>query len=147
LQPDAGARPRCRDPRCARGRRRERGGERAAYVAFDLMRLNGQDIRLQPLEDRRKALSRLVASVENILFSEAFAAEGALVFAKPCQMGLEGIASTRQRSHVDASKATNELCDLDHSASAMFMLRLCRRLRKQRVTTQSRVYHRAALGL
>ena len=62
------------------------------------MRLNGQDIRLQPLEDRRKALSRLVASVENILFSEAFAAEGALVFAKACEMGLEGIVSKRAGS-------------------------------------------------
>jgi len=76
----------------------KRGGERAAYVAFDLMRLNGQDIRLQPLEDRRKALSRLVAGVENILFSEAIEAEGALVFAKACEMGLEGIVSKRAGS-------------------------------------------------
>jgi bifunctional non-homologous end joining protein LigD len=75
----------------------KRGGERAAY-AFDLMRLNGQDIRLQPLEDRRKALSQLVAGVENILFSEAIEAEGALVFAKACEMGLEGIVSKRAGS-------------------------------------------------
>ena len=40
----------------------------------------------------------LVAGVENILFSEAIEVEGALVFAKACEMGLEGIVSKRAGS-------------------------------------------------
>ena len=40
-------------------------------------------------------LQRLVAGVGGILFSEALAAEGAVVFAKDCELGLEGIASKR----------------------------------------------------
>ena len=58
------------------------GGERASYVAFDLLRLNGQDIRLQRLEDRRKALKQLVDDIDGLLFSQSIAAEGALVFVR-----------------------------------------------------------------
>jgi bifunctional non-homologous end joining protein LigD len=67
-------------------------------VAFDLLSLNGEDVRQRPLEERRDALSRLVQGVDNILFSEALSAEGALVFAKACEMGLEGIVSKRAAS-------------------------------------------------
>jgi bifunctional non-homologous end joining protein LigD len=76
----------------------KRGAEQASYVAFDLLRLDGADIRQNRIEDRRKALKQLVARVESILFSEAFKAEGALVFAKACEMGLEGIVSKRAGS-------------------------------------------------
>jgi bifunctional non-homologous end joining protein LigD len=34
-----------------------RGEESASYVAFDLMRLEGEDLRLRPLEQRREALA------------------------------------------------------------------------------------------
>jgi bifunctional non-homologous end joining protein LigD len=76
----------------------KRGGERAAYVAFDLLTLDGEDRRLRPLEERRSALSRLVANVDGILFSETIEAEGAIVFAKACELGLEGIVSKRAGS-------------------------------------------------
>jgi bifunctional non-homologous end joining protein LigD len=36
--------------------------------------------------------------VGNILFSEALAADGAIVFATACELGLEGIVSKRQGS-------------------------------------------------
>jgi len=64
-------------------------------VAFDLLRLDGDDLRLGAIEARREALMRLAAGVEGIVFSEALAAEGAVVFAKACQLGLEGIVSKR----------------------------------------------------
>jgi hypothetical protein len=47
-------------------------------VAFDLLRLNRDDLRLRPLEARREALRRLVDGVDGIMFSEALAAEGAV---------------------------------------------------------------------
>jgi bifunctional non-homologous end joining protein LigD len=75
------------------------GGERAVYVAFDLLGLDGQDLRQKPLKERREALKRLVGGADGlILFSEAIAAEGALVFAKACELGLEGIVSKRASS-------------------------------------------------
>jgi bifunctional non-homologous end joining protein LigD len=76
----------------------KRGSEQAAYVAFDLLHLAGKDIRLEPIEDRRAELERIVRSADAILFSEAIEAEGALVFAKACEMGLEGIVSKRAGS-------------------------------------------------
>jgi bifunctional non-homologous end joining protein LigD len=75
--------------------RTKAGSARACLVAFDLLTLNGQDFRQRPIEDRRAALSPLVAGVDGILFSDALVAEGALVFAKACKLGLEGIVSKR----------------------------------------------------
>jgi bifunctional non-homologous end joining protein LigD len=80
---------------------RSRGGAEATLVAFDLLRLDGDDLRLKPLEARREALQRLVdgrkiAAIGGILFSEALAAEGAVVLAKACELGLEGIVSKRE---------------------------------------------------
>jgi bifunctional non-homologous end joining protein LigD len=61
----------------------KRGGAQATLVAFDLLRLDSDDLRLRPIEARRKALMRLVADGGNgILFSEALVEEGAAVFAK-----------------------------------------------------------------
>jgi hypothetical protein len=48
----------------------------------NLLRLEGDDLRLRPIEARREALMRLVEGVTAIVFSEAFAAEAAVVFAK-----------------------------------------------------------------
>jgi bifunctional non-homologous end joining protein LigD len=73
--------------------RTKAGSARACLVAFDLLSLNCEDLRQRPLEERRDELSRVVRGVDNILFSEALSAEGALVFAKACKMGLEGIVS------------------------------------------------------
>jgi bifunctional non-homologous end joining protein LigD len=75
--------------------RTKAGSARACLVAFDLLNLNGEDIRHRPLEERRAALSPLVAGVDGILFSDSLVADGALVFAKACELGLEGIVSKR----------------------------------------------------
>ena len=78
--------------------RTKAGGARACLVAFDLLNLDGEDLRQRPLEERRGALSRLVAGADGIVFSKALAADGALVFAKACELGLEGIVSKRAGS-------------------------------------------------
>jgi bifunctional non-homologous end joining protein LigD len=79
--------------------RTKAGGEHASLVAFDLLRLDGDDLRQRPLEERREALLKLVAGVDGILFSEAMAtADGAIVFAHACKLGLEGIVSKRASS-------------------------------------------------
>jgi bifunctional non-homologous end joining protein LigD len=87
------------------------GWEQAALVAFDLLRLNGDDLRQRPLEKRREALGRLVAKrrTDGILFSEALAEEGAVVFAKACELGLEGIVSKRAGSLYRSGRSRNWL--------------------------------------
>jgi hypothetical protein len=59
------------------------GSARACLVAFDLLNLNGEDLRQHPIEERLAALSPLVAGVDSVLLSDALVAQGALVFARP----------------------------------------------------------------
>jgi bifunctional non-homologous end joining protein LigD len=89
----------------------KRGGAQAALVAFDLLRLNGDDLRLRPLEKRREALARLVARRrgDGILFSDALPEVGAIMFAKACELGLEGIVSKRQGSFYKSGPSRNWL--------------------------------------
>ena len=47
----------------------------------------------------------IILGVDNIVFSEALSAEGALVFAKACEMGLEGIVSKRAGSRYSSGNS------------------------------------------
>ena len=63
--------------------------------AFDLMHLNGKDLRQQALSMRRLILQDLLGSDEEsrIQFSEEFDGEGHALFSACAQHGLEGIVS------------------------------------------------------
>ena len=58
---------------------------------------------------QREALAPLIASAEGILFSEALAAERVVVFAKACELGLEGIVSKRRGSFYKSGRSRNWL--------------------------------------
>ena len=75
--------------------RTKEGGEQASFVAFDLLDLKGDDLRDRPLEERREALARIVNGAAGVRFSEALSADGVLVFAHACKLGLEGPLSQR----------------------------------------------------
>jgi bifunctional non-homologous end joining protein LigD len=85
------------------------GGARASLVAFDLLSLEGGDLRERPLEERREALARLVAGVDSIQFGASVSAEGAIVFTHACQLGLEGIVSKRAGSRYRSGASRNWL--------------------------------------
>jgi bifunctional non-homologous end joining protein LigD len=89
--------------------RTKAGGAEACLVAFDLLTLGGEDVRQRPLEERRDKLARLIPGVDGVLFSEAIEAEGATVFAKACEMGLEGIVSKRAGSRYRSGTSRNWL--------------------------------------
>ena len=89
--------------------RTKAGGELASFVAFDLRNLEGRDLRQRPLEELRQALPKLVAGVDGIRFSEAMAADGAVVFAHACKLGLEGIVSKRVSSRYHSGMSRNWL--------------------------------------
>jgi bifunctional non-homologous end joining protein LigD len=71
--------------------------------------LEGDDLRQQPLEERRALLSRLVRDVGAIQFSQSVAGDGAIVFAKACELGLEGIVSKRAGSRYCSGASKNWL--------------------------------------
>ena len=87
----------------------KRGRFMASLIAFDLLRLEGDDWRERPIEKRREALARLIVGVEGVLFSEALAAEGPVVFKSACELGLEGIVSKRAGSLYKSGPSRNWL--------------------------------------
>ena len=64
------------------------------YVVFDLLMLDGKDLRDQPLHQRKAGLSKLLASADEVLMLSGFIqGEGALAHKRACEAGLEGIIS------------------------------------------------------
>jgi bifunctional non-homologous end joining protein LigD len=61
-------------------------------VAFDLLYLNGRDLRKLPLHQRKAELKRIIAGAD-IQFSESFEVDGPEMLAHACKVGLEGVVS------------------------------------------------------
>lgn len=61
-------------------------------VAFDLLYLNGKDLRKLPLSERKAALKKLITGT-GIQFSESFEIDGQEMYEHACKLGLEGVVS------------------------------------------------------
>jgi bifunctional non-homologous end joining protein LigD len=74
--------------------------DRFAYYAFDLLFLDGEDLRKQPLIARKAALADLVGKKRDgrVRLSEDFTEPGSAVLKHACQLGLEGIISKQRDS-------------------------------------------------
>jgi bifunctional non-homologous end joining protein LigD len=71
----------------------------ASLYAFDLLEVNGFDLRRDPIEDRKRALTRLLRKPPGaIRLSEPFARCGELTLRQVGRMGFDGIISKRRRS-------------------------------------------------
>lgn len=81
------------------GRLQNAGGDEAVelrYYAFDLLRLNGKDLKREPLMRRKDRLQPLVDKPKGpVLFSGHIVGEGERVVRKACAMGMEGIVSKK----------------------------------------------------
>jgi hypothetical protein len=68
----------------------------ATLCAFDLLQVDGRDLRREPLEARRRALAKLLRrSHSSLVVNEHFEGDGAIVFREACRLGCEGIVSKR----------------------------------------------------
>jgi bifunctional non-homologous end joining protein LigD len=68
-------------------------------IAFDLLELDGNDLRREPLAVRKQTLAGLVrGSPPGVQFNRHFENPGDVVFAHACKMGLEGVVSKRLSS-------------------------------------------------
>jgi bifunctional non-homologous end joining protein LigD len=65
---------------------------KGVMVAFDLLYLNGYDLRKVPLFER-KALLKKIISKTDIQFSESFEIDGREMYKHACKTGLEGVVS------------------------------------------------------
>jgi bifunctional non-homologous end joining protein LigD len=65
--------------------------------AFDLIELDGDDLRRDPLQVRKATLASVLAkAAPGLRLNEHIEADGPTVFAHACKMGLEGIVSKRK---------------------------------------------------
>jgi bifunctional non-homologous end joining protein LigD len=63
---------------------------------FDLLELNGQDMRREPIEVRKATLASVLRSCRaGLQFNQHLEHPGDIVFRHACKMGLEGIVSKR----------------------------------------------------
>src|SRR6516162_10012902 len=71
----------------------------AVLCAFDLLELNGKDLRRRPIEERKALLTKLLkGSHLSIGLNEHFEEDGESVYRAACQLGCEGIVSKRRGS-------------------------------------------------
>jgi bifunctional non-homologous end joining protein LigD len=87
--------------------RRKREGEHVFLYAFELLELNGTDLRQEPFEVRKSTLSSLLRqSRPGPRFNEHLPYAGDIVFRHACKMGLEGIVSKRLGSALSIGSVT-----------------------------------------
>jgi bifunctional non-homologous end joining protein LigD len=86
--------------------------------AFDLIELNGDDLRREPLDVRKATLASLLKrTAHGLRLNGHIEADGPTVFAHACKMGLEGIVSKRKGSiyrsgrSADWLKSKNPACE------------------------------------
>jgi ATP-dependent DNA ligase len=76
--------------------RHQRHGDDAVLIAFDLIELDGEDLRRTPIEQRKRTLAKLVRRPHaGIVLNEVFEGDGDILFAHACKLGCEGIVSKR----------------------------------------------------
>jgi bifunctional non-homologous end joining protein LigD len=71
----------------------------AVLFAFDLIELDGQDLRREPLLTRKKTLLSLIKGARaGVRYNEHLEGEGDVIFRHACKLGCEGIVSKRAES-------------------------------------------------
>jgi bifunctional non-homologous end joining protein LigD len=68
---------------------------KASACAFDLLMLNGEDIRRRPYVERKAALRKILRHGRGIQYVEHAEGHGDKLFAAACKLGLEGIVSKK----------------------------------------------------
>lgn len=79
------------------------------FVAFDLLHLNGYDLREMALEERREILAGVIEPGGRIQFSEALPGEANAIYHLVDKAGLEGMVSKRIDSKYVSGPTTNWL--------------------------------------
>jgi bifunctional non-homologous end joining protein LigD len=68
----------------------------AILCAFDLIELDGKDMRRAALEERKHSLANvLYRERDGIVFNQHYDGDGAIIFKQACSLGCEGIVSKR----------------------------------------------------
>ena len=77
----------------------------ATYYAFDLLHIEGQDLRFCTLLDRKRLLRALVPTYGAIRFSEHFQDQGQQTYQAAQSLGLEGVVGKRKDSRYESGRS------------------------------------------
>jgi len=90
---------------------RHKDDARAVFVyAFDLLELDGVDLRREPIETRKATLASLLrGSRPGLRLNDHLAGDGDTVFRHACKLGLEGIESKRLGSRYRSGRCRDWL--------------------------------------
>ena len=93
------------------GKRRlpRREGVRVVYYAFDLLYLDGVDLRHIALEQRKRLLQERIGNSEVIHFSDHYAEKGLELFEAAKQRELEGIVAKKRSGSYEEKRSRNWL--------------------------------------
>jgi bifunctional non-homologous end joining protein LigD len=80
--------------------------DKIVMVAFDLLYLNGYDLRKLPLLERKTHLKKLIAGTA-IQFSESFEVDGTAMFAHACSIGIEDVVSKVRGSRYPSGRGND----------------------------------------
>ena len=76
--------------------------------AFDLLQLDGRDLRRDPIEIRKAQLANLIRGASSgIQLNDHIQHEAAIVFEHACKLGLEGIVSKRSGSRYVSGRSSD----------------------------------------
>jgi len=82
-----------------RGRPADEPATLPVYMVFDLLELDGRDLREQPLRERRRLLDRLVSSHGMVFPARRLDRNGLKAWNEALERGLEGIVAKDPESH------------------------------------------------
>jgi bifunctional non-homologous end joining protein LigD len=100
--------------------RRKHEGQKVFLFAFDLLELNGTDLRREPIETRKATLASLLrGSLAGLRLNEHLTHPGDVVFQHACKMGLEGIVSKRLGSRYRSGRSHDWIKSKNPAASAV----------------------------
>jgi bifunctional non-homologous end joining protein LigD len=78
----------------------------AIHCAFDLLELDGRDLRRERIEKRKELLAELLAGSQvSLIFNECFEQDGAIIYGEARALGCEGIVSKRLGSFYRAGRS------------------------------------------
>jgi len=90
--------------------RRHRTSGAAVHCAFNLIEMDGEDMRRHPIEVRKRTLQSLLRGAHSsIVLNRHFDGDGAMVYREACRFGCEGIVSKRLGSPYRSGRSAHWL--------------------------------------
>jgi len=92
------------------------------FYVFDLLYLDGIDIRRAPLEERRALLRRTIMPTPHLQLVEPFQVDGATAYEAVTALGLEGLVAKRRDSTYESGKRSPSWLKVKHKTSDDFIV-------------------------